>query len=335
MLLRDAIKGYLLSRKVQGCSEKTIEWYRQKLAHLCETLQEENGITELGQVTITHLRLFVDKLQHTKSGANNPYTPTKSANLSDLTIKGYVQVIRGFFRWCVSDDPPLLERNPAAALKMPKVGKYLIKTFEPRHIEAMLAACDIRTVLGFRDYVIMLLLLDTGIRLAELCSLTVDRVFLKVKTEPYIKVLGKGRKEREVGLHQSTAELLWKYIHHYRRYHDKSERAIFMNRYGQPLTPSGVGQLLIEIKKRAGIEDVRVSPHTFRHTFARMYLEQDGEVYKLSRLLGHSKVAVTERYLEDFQSREARRGQSEHSPLSLFAGKSRRGFQKQKTDEWE
>jgi site-specific recombinase XerD len=81
------------------------------------------------------------------------------------------------------------------------------------------------------------------------------------------------------------------------------------------LTINGVEQLLQQIKEEAGIEGVRVSAHTFRHTFARMFLERGGEVYKLSRLMGHTDVKTTEKYLKEFTSREARQQQARFSPL--------------------
>src|SRR5437016_4515597 len=144
--------------------------------------------------------------RHTCSGSSCPFS--RLSTFYDGTAK-----IVGFFSWCVSEEPPLLRKNPATSLKLPKVAKYLIKTLEDHHVEALLAACDIGTPLGFRDHLILWLFLDTGIRLSELCTLTLDRVFIRISSSPYIKIMGKGRKEREVGLHETTAELLWKYIH--------------------------------------------------------------------------------------------------------------------------
>jgi integrase/recombinase XerD len=188
-------------------------------------------------------------------------------------------------------------------------------------------------MIGFRDYTIILLLLDTGIRVSEMCSLTLDRVYLEVLNEAFIKVMGKGRKEREVGLSPEVAQHLWKYIHAYRHPKDASNQSLFINSFGKPLTIFGIEQMLQEVAKRAKVTGVRVSPHTFRHTFARMYLENGGDVYRLSLLLGHSSVVVTENYLKDFYSRNARQGQSKHSPVAnLEVGKLKRGFRKSPAD---
>lgn len=93
---------------------------------------------------------------------------------------------------------------------------------------------------------------------------------------------------------------------------------MFINRYGEPLTPTGVDQVLDDIKERSGITGVRVSAHTFRHTFACMYREQGGEIYKLSKLMGYSSVDVTEEYLKNFNIRAARRGQEKFSPVQAL-----------------
>jgi site-specific recombinase XerD len=320
MELCEAIKGYLLDGQVRGLTPKTLEWYRQKLQHFAMVLEQEQGITQLEQITPVYLRAFVLHMQQTKTDRNKSAKPTEEEpTISPLTIKGYVQVIKGFFAWCVAEE--VVSSNPAQRLKLPKVPDYLITTFTPEQLQDMLAVCDTHTRLGFRDYTIMLLLLDTGIRVSELCGLAIEWVH-----EDYIKVFGKGRKEREVGISPEVRKLLWKYLAKYRRPASPEIREVFLNKRGQPLTPSGIEQLLHEIKVQAGIEGVRVSAHTFRHTFARMFLERGGEVYKLSRLMGHTDVKTTENYLKDFTSREARQQQARFSPVeSLDLTKKTRG----------
>jgi integrase/recombinase XerD len=309
MELREAIKGYLLDGQVRGLTPRTLEWYRQKLQHFATVLEQEESVVLLKKITPVHLRAFVLHMQQTKANENNPVKPTEENRMvSPLTVKGYVQVIKGFFTWCVEEE--LLSSNPTQRIKLPKVPDYLIVTFAPEQIQAMLASCNLRTRLGFRDYTLMLLLLDTGIRVSELCSLTIEQVH-----EDYIKVLGKGRKEREVGIHPGVGKLLWKYLAQHRRPASPDIREVFLNVCGQPLLPNGVEQLLERIKEQAGIKGVRVSAHTFRHTFARMFLEQGGDVYKLSRLMGHTDVKTTEKYLKEFTSREARKQQAQFSPL--------------------
>jgi site-specific recombinase XerD len=327
MKLTDAVNGYLLSRRSR-CNEKTIEWYRQKLAHICFVLQQEYNVKTLNQVTVVHLRMFVEHMKETKSNSNNPNKPTiEDETIRDVTVKGYVQVIKGFFGWCVKEE--LLKKNPSLNLDNPKVARYVIKTFSQEQVKLMLDACDTNTMTGFRDHTIIFLLLDTGVRVSELCGLTLDHVYLSVMEHAFIKVFGKGRKEREVGISPEVAQDLWKYIYMHRHPKDEQEQLLFINLFGQPLTVAGIEQMLQGIEKRAKITGVRVSPHTFRHTFARMFLENGGDVYKLSLLLGHSSVLVTENYLKDFESRNARQDQIKHSPVAnLKLNRSKQGYRK-------
>jgi integrase/recombinase XerD len=112
--------------------------------------------------------------------------------------------------------------------------------------------------------------------------------------------------------------LHWKYIHQYRDPASDAESIVFVNRYGHPLTKSGVERFLLLLKDKVGVTGVRVSAHTFRHTFACTYMENGGEIYKLSRLMGHSSVEVTEEYLKVFNLRAARQNQEQFSAVSTL-----------------
>jgi integrase/recombinase XerD len=320
MKISKAIKGYILDCRTRGRSERTIEWYEQKLNVFANWMNEEEEVTTLEEVTILHLRSFILHMQSIQVGRTTVNKDGDMSQVSPLTIKGYVQVVKGFFTWCYREE--LIEKNPAARLQLPSIPDYIIPTFETEHIKLMLDACDTSSTLGYRDYTIILVLLETGVRISELCDLRVQDVH-----DDYIRVVGKGRKEREVGMSASVSKCLWKYINKYRKPHDEHESRVFINRYGVPLTPTGVDQLLDDIKDRCGITGVRVSAHTFRHTFARIYLEQGGDIYKLSLLMGHSDIDVTQEYLKDFRKRAARQGHDRFSAVSameVLAKKKRR-----------
>lgn len=317
--LRDAVQGYMLRCQSKKLSFRTMEWYEQKLACFC-TYMAETQVYDLQAVTLWHVRAFIVAVQEGKAGTVT-LQPRKEEKVSDLTVKGYVQVLKGFFNWCASED--LIKANPVVKLENPKVGKYIIPTFDEVQIEALLAACDLKTPLGYRDYTMMLLLLDTGIRLSELCGLCLEDVH-----RDYIRVLGKGEKEREVGMHPETAQHVWKYVNKFRQADNGSERHVFLNRYGKPLTDTGVAQTIADAGRRAGLSGVRVSPHTFRHTFAVMYLDNGGDLYKLSRLLGHSDIGTTEEYLKNFKSRQARKDQDSFSPVNRLNKSAKRDRKK-------
>lgn len=320
--IADAIQGYMLRCQSKKLSHRTQEWYEQKLIAFCRFTDSQLSITDLKSVTLWHLRSFVVAVQEGKAGTVTLH-PRKSEKVSDLTVKGYVQVLKGFFNWCFSEE--LIKVNPAAKLENPNVASYIIPTFDESQIDALLAACDVKTSLGYRDHTIMLVLLDTGIRLSELCGLKLEDIH-----RDYIRVFGKGEKEREVGISSEVAQHIWKYVNKFRDPYDESEHFVFLNRYGKPLTDSGIAQTIADIGKRAGLSGIRVSPHTFRHTYAVMYLDNGGDVYKLSRTLGHSEIGTTEEYLKNFKSRDARKDHDNYSPVARL--RSRKKQRKSKAD---
>ena len=318
MNLSEVVNQFLIDCEIRGLTEETIKWYRRRLTSFVKRLEKVSKVTELELVRIAHLRQVVQLLMAANSNENNP-----SKSLSAFTIRGYVRAIKVFFSWCYTEE--LIANNPSSRLVQPKAPEYLIPTFTTEHIEKMLATCDTSTPVGFRNYVLLLVLLDTGMRASELCGLQVTDIH-----DRYLKVLGKGRKEREIGLHPEVAKLVWKYIHKYRKPSDSNETTLFIGRRGEPLQYFGVSSMLKEVKKASGIEGVRVSAHTFRHTFAKFYLERGGEVFKLSREMGHSTIQITEIYLKDYRSSEARREHNAYSPIGEIGSLGKKKRRKQK-----
>jgi integrase/recombinase XerD len=319
MQVRDAVEGFLLDCRARGLSARTVGFYVQKLTYLADWLHQ-TGAGDLAQVSTSHLRAFILHLQEIDSHLNNPRIPTLSGkHVSAFTIKGYVQTMKTLFRWAFTEG--LIEKDPAARVVRPKIPHYLIPTLSLEQIEAMMNACDPTTAIGFRDQMVMLLLLDTGMRVSELCGLKLQDIH-----EDYLVVMGKGSKQREIGISPMLSKYLWKYIRMYRKPADPQDQHVVLSYRGQPMTPSTVAEILSTVRQRAGISGVRVSPHVFRHTFARTYLARGGDVYKLSRLMGHTGIEITQIYLKDVQAWEARQGQAELSPLeSLKESDKKRG----------
>ncbi len=320
MRLGDVLNHFLVDCEIRGLAPTAIKWYQVRIGLFLEKLVEVCSVTELEQVRLVHLRQVVQVLMNTPACANNPCRPTQDKPLSAFTVRGYVRAVKRFFSWCFEED--LIDVDPAARLVQPKAPDYVIATFTTEHIERMLEVCDNGTEEGFRNYVILLVFLDTGMRLSELAGLRVVDV-----GDCYVKVYGKGRKEREIGMHPEVGKLLWKYIHKHRKPATSDELHVFLGKGGKPLKSSGISEIVKRIKRECRFDNIRVSPHVFRHTFAKIYLKRGGEIFKLSREMGHSSVQVTEIYLKDFQSSEARKVHTDFSPvgsLELLKRKKRR-----------
>lgn len=281
-------------------SPRTRQWYDEKLRTF-QTWAAETGTSELEDVTPAHVRRYLAYLRE------NPSQQTGKLR-STYTLHGHAQVVKGFLSWCAKED--LISDRIAKRIDLPKVERKVIETFTPDQIKKLLYVTvkEMSPALAARDKAILCVLLDTGIRATELCGLTLDNTHL-TPDDAYLKVLGKGRKEREVGLGNNARIALHRYISRHRDA-PTGERYVFLTRYHKPLTVNGLDQIIYRLGDWAGVEGVRCSAHTFRHTYAVSYLAAGGDVYKLSRLLGHTSVSVTEHYLRAFRSKDARKGLS-------------------------
>jgi integrase/recombinase XerD len=316
MEISEAVDQFLRDCENNQRTPSTLLTYRQRfrvwlqlLATICkDTKGNHVAVTDLEQVTVDHLRQCVQHMLKFGSGSKLGRAIVTD-KLSPNSVRSYILVCKSFFNWCYQED--LIENNPVERLKSPKVPSKVTATFSDEQIHKMLSVCDPNTETGFRDYVILLLLLDTGVRLSELCHIRLEDVHPE-----YIKIaFGKGRKEREVGISPEIYKILWKYINKYRHPIESDEKTLFIGR-GVALGDSGVKQLLDRIKKDAGFGDIRFSAHVFRHTFSMRYKSNGGDTLNLSRELGHSSVKITEIYLQNFGSSEARKDHTKYSPVS-------------------
>lgn len=320
MKLTDVLVQFMLDLEVKGRSPATLVDYRYRLGVLFRILQDGFQVTELEEVKIAHLRQAVQYLL-TNKHVNQRGRPCEGEAMAPSTVRAFVRVFKSFFHWCFLEE--LVEANPSARLASPKVPLRVVPAFREEHIKMMLEACDISMPLGFRDYVILLLLLDTGMRIGELLGLKVADV-----DDRFVKVFGKGRREREIGIYPEVSKLLWKYIHKYRCPANQDEPILFLGKGGKPLTFIGVQNLIKRIQHRSGLDDIKFTPHVFRHTFAKMYLSQGGDLFKLSRELGHSSIEITKLYLEDFSSSEARKDHNSFTPVANITLRKSKGVRK-------
>ncbi len=267
-------------------------WYRYRLTAFTTWLAEQ-GITDIAAITPGHVRRYLDY--------RRTATSRTGKCLDSHTLHGHMRAVRCFLKWAVSDD--LLDARTANKVPMPRKAVKVLPVLDNRQIERMFSVCETH-----RDRALLAVLLDTGVRASELCGLTMDSVYFD-PDDPYIIVTGKGRKSREVGLSKRSRQLLHRYMTRERRA-ASDVSAVFVGRTGRQLRPEGLDRRLYKLRDQAGLQGVRVGAHTWRHTMAFNFIAAGGDIFRLSRLLGHSSVAVTQGYLSAFNSREARKGSS-------------------------
>ena len=186
------------------------------------------------------------------------------------------------------------------------MSRPVIATFSPQQINDMLELCTPHTFLGSRNRAIVLILLDTGLRLNELTSIKIGDV-----KENMITVWGKGTKQRRVRMGATTQKALWRYM----LYHHREIEHLWLTEEGLQMQPRGISIMVRRLGKRAGFDDVRCSPHTFRHTFAINFLRNGGDIFTLQYLLGHSSLEMVRRYLGALNAEDAANAHSRYSPV--------------------
>ena len=312
MKLTEAIKGYILDGKISPQTPSHIHQKRQRLNRFVSWC-EAQSISDLEEVTANTVKGFIVYLQEHILGEEEKRARYRGKTLSPISILGYTRVVRSFFNWCEKEG--LLDGRPNPIKRLPriKIPKKVIQAYSPDALHSVLEECDTSSPIGFRNYTIFLLLVDTGIRVSELSKLQLIDIH-----DDYIKVFGKFSKEREVGVSPTTSRALWKYVHQFRKPVKEDEQRVFLSSAGTPLHPKSLWFIINNISKQAGVTNIRTSPHTLRHTFAKSWLINGGDVVSLSRVLGHADVQTTAGYLEDFKDSDARREHIKRSPVEIL-----------------
>ena len=293
--LSTSIEGYQLYCLAEGKRPMTIRWYITKLQLFERYLQDQGWSTDVRELTTTQLRAFLVHLrENVKADENNPMKPTRDRALSGYTIQGYARTLKAFCSWLAREG--YVPDNPGRLLKIPKAPRMIVPTFSDSQLTRLLGVIDRKSAKGFRDYCMVLVLLDTGIRLSELANLQVTDLDLE---RGLFKVMGKGARERLVPFGAKVQTNLWKYLHHFRPEPAHPNIGnVFLCASGRPIGSHEVYKLVRDYGRKAGLEGVRCTPHTFRHTFAKKLLTNGGDLFTLQKILGHSSLIVVRMYVE-------------------------------------
>lgn len=303
-----AIHRFLLERRVY-LREKSYESYEYSLRNFPSWgLSQNPPIHHLGDVHYKHIPLYLWDLQQEGKSHN--------------TVHRAARAIKTFLMWCTVDEELekyVMDERYVRKIRMPRVHQEPIQIFSKENIQKLLQAArhHENPIRAARNEAIILLLLDTGARASEVAydsERPQERTGLrlgdlKFKQHPYIEIVGgKGGKPRTVGVGERTRKAINLYKNHYRS--DTKHDYLFLGLWSGPLTVRGLEQVIKDIGEAAGIEGIRCSPHTFRHTWAVHWLKKHKDVHGLSRLMGHTSIKVTERYLAYVDLEELRQRSS-------------------------
>jgi integrase/recombinase XerC/integrase/recombinase XerD len=312
---------FAIYNKTAGKSPSTVWFYEQKLGLFERWLGPDACLAD---VTIANVRAYIVDLQErTERNPNNKHSRMEGP-LSSSYINGIVRGLRAFSTWLYEDG--YTDTNVLKPIKPPKVQQKVKEVLTDDEVKRLISVFDQDEPYGARGYAAIWTFLDCGLRAAELCNLKTEDAHLE---QGYLKVLGKGNKERLVPIGQSCQDALTRWRDRFRPQFEEAESPyLFLNSNGLPFTVNSLQQLLERAGEKAGIP--RVHLHLLRHTFATNYLVKEvGDSLRLQQILGHTSLEMVRRYValaNVQQSLIERRA----SPMDLIAQDSRPSTQRRR-----
>ncbi|MBO8129597.1 MAG: tyrosine-type recombinase/integrase [Peptococcaceae bacterium] len=286
LTLEEAYQKFIQAHRDNNSRESTLDWFRVTLSPLFRWLKLEYGVQTITAVTEDQLRAY---LRYSKNEKQNKAS----------TINNKIRCFKLFFNFLVNEG--YLKGSPAARIKEQKVTIPLIPTFTMDQLQRLLAQPDRTTFAGLRDYTMIQILMDTGMRIGELLNVTVhDLVYSGNDPVSIIVRHPKTREEREVTLPEQTSRVLREWLEICAE-NNINLTWLCPNIRNEKLDKSAFYDRLKKYGERAEIRGVRVSAHTFRHTFAKHFLMSGGDPLTLKDILGHRTLDMTYRYARLFK----------------------------------
>lgn len=267
----------------KGLSENSVVSYRHDLERYLNYLATEKKISGLGGVTLNHIEDFLNFL-------------VDAELLSASSLARNISSIRGFHEFTAVEG--ITEANPAELIELPKKAHKLPEVLDTEEVISILEAPDVSTPSGIRDKAILECLYGTGMRVSELTGLEQDRLIFEIG---FIRVIGKGNKERLVPVGEVAQDAIEHYIKYVRpdflnpKDKDKAKNKVFLSVRGNPLSRMSIWNIVQKAAKMAEINK-NVYPHIFRHSFATHLLEGGADLRAVQEMLGHSSILTTEIY---------------------------------------
>ena len=312
LTLRDLIGYWEFHNRTEGKSPNTIRWYSYELGKFEHFLVREGSSTLIAEIGEPQVRAYIAYLQQKRKWDDTDHCPTAEEGLSPGGIQNRIRALKAFFNWLHREG--YTETYRLERLANYRVPSRVVDVLTEAEIGRVLAACDTKSDWGARAYAILTLMLDSGLRISEVTGLRTAELELDAG---WLKVLGKGGKERIVPFGTATQRALWRYQHHYRPEPLGPDVYFFLTLDGRPMGRSALTQAIKRAAMRSGV--TRLHPHLCRHTFATRYLINGGDVFSLQQILGHSTLEMVRRYV-NLASAHVAVQHRKFSPMDRIAG---------------
>ena len=295
---------FIRDRKIMDIRQSTIGWYTKHLHYFRDYLLKRRLPTAPAEITLDMVEDFI--LYQRDDRGNRPES-----------INGKIRTLKVFFGFLKKKG--ILEMDPLTDLRQVRHIRHIVPTFTEDQIRDLLRQPDLSTFTGFRNYTIICLMLDTGVRIGELLAVNLQDLVIELGVPQEIKIRKpKNSKERLLPLSPPIQGVLKQYL-------EIRQKALvrlnipylFPNVDCQKVGVRTIQESIHQYGQRAGIENVRVSPHTFRHTFAKMWVMAEGDILSLQEMLGHSSVEMVRNYARLFQP-DIKKKHARYSPVATM-----------------
>lgn len=267
----DEFLMYLSAEK--GLTENTLCAYRSDLEKFCHFLYEQQ-IADLSAVTYESIIAFLNLL--------------KMSYASSSVCRALI-ALKVLFRFLKREN--YVAQNVALYLESPKIWQLIPEVLSCEEVDQLLDAPDPQEMIGARDKAILEVIYSSGLRVSEVCGLSLYSI-----DDQFVRVFGKGRKERVVPIGQRAVAAVDHYLMHFRsRYDSDREQHLFLTKNGMPIDRVMVWRAIKMYGRQAGITK-NISPHTLRHSFATHLLDHGADLRIIQELLGHANISSTDRY---------------------------------------
>ncbi|MFC1998752.1 tyrosine-type recombinase/integrase [Chloroflexota bacterium] len=313
--LYELIDYYQVCNRCANKSPRTISWYTDNLNQFLNYLKSHKLSDSVDDIDIKVLRqyvLYLMKRKKFKGKNGNGSNGNDPGTLAPLSVHGHVRTLRAFFSWLTNEE--IIPQNPASQLKPPKVPKTLIAILSDKEISRIMSSFSKSNYLDARNQTIFMLLIDTGIRIGEAMGLTLDDLYLN---DGYIKVFGKGQRERIVPIGNNVQKAIHRYLFRYRPEPASSDtNNVFLSMLKRQMSYNAMKLVFNRLAERTGIK--RLHAHLCRHTFATKFLTNGGDIFTLQKILGHSTLEMVRRY-SNLNSDHVRAQHQKYSPMDRLS----------------
>jgi integrase/recombinase XerD len=287
--LEHLLEKFLDSKRLSNRSEKTIKTYRQSIGKFIEWLTANDRKLEPDSITeyIRYLKFEKERWD------DHPTSPKAGVGISPRTINNIVRNIKVFCNYLYKGR--IIPQVPTADVSFQKEAEDTFEVFSDEDVMRLLSAPNQRVYTGFRDYVMMLVLIDAGLRISEMTGIKLDDIDFTLRQIHIRAENVKTRVGRIVPISAKTAKEIDRLNEMTAADQDDY---VFMTQFGERYYADTFAKMLKKYGKKAGLTGVRVSPHTFRNYMAIKYLKNGGDPFSLMRILGHTNMSMTNRYIK-------------------------------------